>query len=84
MLRPLAAVGDVREDLFHMRYILWSMVAALSMWSLARRFCEKPWWAVLLFIAVPAFVINGTSLGSRFAIPRHVDAYRRTVRESRG
>ncbi len=58
----LAAVGDVREVLFHFRYILWSLIAALAMWSLARRFCDHPWWAVLLFLAVPAFVVNGNSL----------------------
>ena len=58
----LAAVGDVREVLFHFRYILWSLIAALAMWSLARRFCDRPMWAVLLFLAVPAFVVNGNSL----------------------
>jgi hypothetical protein len=32
------------------------------MWSLARRFSPHPLWAALLFIAVPAFVVNGNSL----------------------
>src|SRR4051812_37759586 len=31
------------------------------MWSLARRFSPRPLWATLLFIAVPTFVVNGTS-----------------------
>jgi hypothetical protein len=31
------------------------------MWSLARRFSADPLWATLLFLAVPTFVVNGTS-----------------------
>ena len=31
------------------------------MWSLARGFPPHPLWATLLFLAVPAFVVNGTS-----------------------
>jgi len=57
----LAAVGDVREDPFHLAYILFSIISALAMWSLARRFCERPFAATLLFLAVPAFVVNGNS-----------------------
>ncbi len=34
------------------------------MWSLARRFSPHPLWATLLFLAVPAFVVNGNSLES--------------------
>jgi hypothetical protein len=34
------------------------------MWSLAKRFSPHPVWATLLFLAVPAFVINGNSLES--------------------
>jgi len=57
----LAAFGDVREMPFHAAYILFSLVAALAMWSLARRFCERPLGATLWFLAVPAFVVNGNS-----------------------
>jgi hypothetical protein len=57
----LAAMGDVREAPFHLAYTLFSIIAALAMWSLARRFCERPFAATLLFIAVPAFVVNGNS-----------------------
>ena len=57
----LAVFGDVREVPFHFAYILFSLIAALSMWSLARRFCERPLLATLVFIAVPAFVVNGNS-----------------------
>src|SRR6185295_7323924 len=31
---------------------------------IARRFCERPFLATLLFLAVPAFVVNGNSLES--------------------
>ena len=60
----LAADGDIREVPFHAVYILFSAVAALAMWSLAKRFSPHPLWATLLFLAVPAFVINGNSLES--------------------
>ncbi len=59
---PLAVFGEVRETAFHALYILWSLIAVLAMWSLARRFCEQPFLATLLFLAVPAFVVNGNSL----------------------
>jgi len=58
----LAAFGQVREVPFHLAYTLFSVIAALAMWSLARRFCERPFEATLLFLAVPAFVVNGNSL----------------------
>ena len=60
----LAVVGDIREVTFHAAYILFSVIAAVSMWSLARRFSPHPLWATLLFLATPAFVINGNSLES--------------------
>jgi hypothetical protein len=63
---PLAALimifGDVYEVPFHAAYIVFSMVAVWAMWSLACRFSERPLWATLLFVAVPAFVVNGGSL----------------------
>jgi hypothetical protein len=60
----LAVLGDVKEVPFHAAYILFSLVAAAAMWSLARRFSPRPLWASLLFVAVPAFVVNGNSLES--------------------
>ncbi len=58
----LALLGDIREVPFHAAYILFSLIAAASMWSLARRFSPHPLWATLLFLVTPAFVINGNSL----------------------
>lgn len=60
----LAVVGDIREVPFHAAYILFSLIAAIAMWSLAKRFSPHPVWATLLFLAVPAFVVNGGSLES--------------------
>lgn len=60
----LATFGEIREIPFHAAYILFSLIAALSMWHLAQRFSPHPVWAALLFLAVPSFVINGTSLES--------------------
>ncbi len=59
---PLRLLGDVREVPFHASYILWSLISAIAMLSLARRFCDQPFIATLLFLAVPAFVVNGSSL----------------------
>jgi hypothetical protein len=56
------AFGGVPEISFHAVYIVFSLIAAAAMWSLARRFSPQPIWAALLFIAVPAFVVNGSSL----------------------
>jgi dolichyl-phosphate-mannose-protein mannosyltransferase len=58
----LWSMGDVREVPFHAVYSIFSILAALAMFSLARRFCDQPFLATLLFIAVPAFVVNGNSL----------------------
>ena len=52
----------MKEIPFHAAYIVFSLIAVWAMWSLARRFSERPVWATLLFIAVPAFVVNGGSL----------------------
>jgi len=41
---------------------VFSWIAVWAMWSLACRFSERPLWATLLFVVVPAFVVNGGSL----------------------
>jgi hypothetical protein len=58
----LRIFGDVRERWFHICYVAFSIIAALAMYSLACRFTTEPLLATLLFIAVPAFVVNGNSL----------------------
>jgi len=58
----LALMGDVYEIPCHAVYLLFSLAAAGAMWSLARRFSPQPLAATLLFLATPAFVVNGNSL----------------------
>ena len=60
----LAILGDVKEVPYHAAYILFSVIAAVSALSLARRFSPHPLAAALLFIVTPAFVVNGNSLES--------------------
>jgi hypothetical protein len=60
----LAVIGGIREVPFHAAYVLFSLVAAVGMLSLARRFTSRPVAATLLFLAVPAFVVNGNSFES--------------------
>ena len=58
----LALTGDISERTYHAAYIAFSWIAALAMLSLARRFSPQPLLATLLFLATPAFVVNGASL----------------------
>jgi hypothetical protein len=60
----IAVFGEVREVPFHLAYTVFSLIAAMAMWSLARRFSKQPFLATLLFCAVPAFVVNGNSFES--------------------
>lgn len=61
----LALTGNEREVPYHAAYLLWSLVAALSVLALARRFVpERAIAATLLFCTTLPFIINGTSLES--------------------
>jgi hypothetical protein len=60
----LAAMGDIYEARFHIVYLGFPLLAALSMWSLAGRFSAHPLWATLLFVVTPPFLINGSSFES--------------------
>jgi len=57
----LRVFGEVRERAFHLAYLAFSLIAAAAMYSLARRFSERPLLATLLFVSAPAFVVNGNS-----------------------
>ena len=57
----LAVFGEVKEVPFHVAYIAFSLIAAIAMLSLARRFSSQPLIATLLFCVVPAFGVNGNS-----------------------
>ena len=58
----IALFGGVNEVGFHAVYIGFTLLAAVAMWSLARRFSPRPAWATLLLLATPVFVVNGNSL----------------------
>ena len=61
----LEIFGGMDVVLFHLAYILFSAVAVVSMYSLGRWFFTdrgKALWASLLYLAVPAFLVNGNKL----------------------
>ncbi len=60
----LATFKDISEIPFHAAYILFSLIAAFSALAVARRFSPHSIAATMLFMATPAFVINGNSLES--------------------
>ena len=60
----LATFKDISEVPFHAAYVLFSLTAAFSALALARRFSQHSLAATMLFMATPAFVINGNSLES--------------------
>ena len=59
----LAVFGDVHEVPFHAAYIVFSLIAA-SACGRWRSGSPTSAWATLLFLSVPAFVINGNSFES--------------------
>ena len=54
--------GRIREPFLHAVYAGFSLLALWAVWALGVVLCALPRWGVLLFAAVPAFVINGNSL----------------------
>lgn len=60
----LAVTGDIYEVPFHAFYLLLSLIAALSALAIARKFTPHALKATLIFTAVPAFIVNPTSLES--------------------
>lgn len=60
----VALLPDEPEVPLHAAYILFSIVAALSAWTIASRFSSRPLGATVLFLVTPAFVVNGNSLES--------------------
>lgn len=58
----LAVFGGVSEIPFRSAYTAFSLLAAGSMWFLARRWSPQPLAATMLFVAVPAFCISGNTL----------------------
>jgi hypothetical protein len=60
----LAAFDGVREEAFHAVYAMFSLLALVGAYFLARRFTERPLVATLCVAATPAFLVNGNKLES--------------------
>ncbi len=60
----LALTGQLREVTLHAGYLLFSLLAAVSMWALAVRYSPHPTWTTLLVLMSPAFIVSGNSLES--------------------
>src|ERR1017187_68950 len=60
----LAVFRSESEVPFHAAYIPFSLIAAFAAWALSKRFSTRPLLAVALFLATPAFVVNGNSIES--------------------
>ena len=60
----IVVFGAVREVPFHLFYILFSLIAALAAWSIAQRYTDRAFEAVLLFLVVPPFLVSGNSFES--------------------
>lgn len=56
--------GGLSERSQHIAYQLFSLLAALTAFALARRFTRFPLWATLFFVASAVFVISSHSLMS--------------------
>lgn len=53
---------EVSEILFRLAYIVFPLVAALSMYALARRFTEHPLLTALMLVFTPGFIVMSHSL----------------------
>ena len=60
----LAVAGDIRAETFHGVYVVLSLLVAVSVFALARRYSPHPALATLLVVAAPAFLVSGNSLES--------------------
>jgi len=60
----LAMHGQFTETTLHAYYLLFSLLAAISMRALAMRYSPHPIWSTLLMLVCPAFIVSGNSLES--------------------
>jgi hypothetical protein len=60
----VALFHDESESPLHAGFMVFSFIAALSAWAIARRYSTRPVMATVLFLATPAFIVNGNSLES--------------------
>ncbi len=74
------SVGDMREVPFHAAYIVFSLIAALAMWSLARRFSPQPLWADAAVLRRAGIRRQRQFARERPSVPGVLDARDRAVR----
>ena len=60
----LSAFGAMNEPAFHAVYGLFSLLALVGVYFLAKRFTERPLVAALCVAAAPPFLVNGNKLES--------------------
>ncbi|MFA6001190.1 MAG: glycosyltransferase family 39 protein [Thermoleophilia bacterium] len=58
----LRSGAQVSEPLFHAAYLIFPLIAALSMYALSRRFTRHPLIATLLLVSSPGFLIMSHNL----------------------
>lgn len=61
-LAPVIRAGGESEPLLHGAYLVFPLIATLSMYSLSRRFTRKPLVASLLFTFTPGFLVMSHTL----------------------
>ncbi|MBI5210376.1 MAG: glycosyltransferase family 39 protein [Elusimicrobia bacterium] len=58
LLAPVIALTGEREWLTRLAFLPFDALAAASLYLLAARFLERPWWPVLTVLACPAYLVN--------------------------
>lgn len=58
----LRAGAEVSEPLFHAAYLVFPLIAALSMYALSRRFTRHPLIATILLVSSPGFLVMSHNL----------------------
>ncbi len=54
--------GGVDEFVLHLAFLIFPLIAALSVFYIAVRFCDAPLLAVLLLVTCPIFMVNAQNL----------------------
>lgn len=61
-LGPILRVGGESEPLLHSAYLIFPLIATVSMYFLSRRFTRRPLVTTLLFIFTPGFLVMSHTL----------------------
>ncbi len=68
VLAVVSRIFGWSERGFHLAFIAFAMLTIVSTWSLARRFCDRPFFAATLTLATPVFMISATNVMSDVAM----------------